>query len=341
MVDVVERELSDRKAEKLFDLNAIPDEEVEDPKEEAVVVEDDGSAPIEAVAEEEPHEERYAPHRKKKRPTPDQRISKYAHKAKTYESAANLLFEENKALKDRYEKAEREKQAYIEHALQLKADYAREIYEKAAEEGDVEKQAEAQTYMTKFNTELTLMKNRDTQNYSHDEEPENLNEFLSHIPVPQTNSYAEEWLHENEWADRNSEYYDPEMAYEAMVISTGMDRELRRSRQAHLIGTPVYCETIADAVKEKFGIQDGEDEYEDREEPQERSVAPRQTVAPVSRSSGGHMNAAPTPGPRTVVLSPQEKNMALRMDYGVNLTNQEKIKRWADSKYKLMKNGKL
>jgi hypothetical protein len=153
--------------------------------------------------------------------------------------------------------------------------------------------------------------------------------------------YAEEWINENSWFDRESPYYDPEMAEEAMSISSGLDRELKRSRRADLIGTPDYFDTISDAVREKFNIQEEEDEEREEQYAEPPREQQRQHVAPVSRSSGSYSNTSPATSPRTVTLNAKEKEMALKMDYGTTMTAQEKIKKYADSKYQLMKSGQL
>ena len=350
MVEVVFKDKQeDTKSERVFSLDN-PVEPPENPDSlDDIVVKEESEQPDEIkesageeIKEQVPEEEFRPSHKRKKRPHPGERIGQYAHKAKTYETAANMLFEQTKAQKEKIEALEREKQAFKEHALQLKADYAREVYEKAAEDGDVEKQAAAQNYMTQFNTELTLLKNKESKDDYHYQEPENLNEFLNYVPTPRTNVYAEEWLAENPWFDSTpgNPDFDPEMAQEAMQLSSIFDRELRRSRRSDVIGTPDYFDAISEAVRDKFGLTEDNEYEETYEEPSYQAPAPRQNIAPVSRSSGGNASRPATSHQRTVYLNSTEKELALSLDYGANLTAQEKLKRYADSKYKMEQENK-
>lgn len=283
--------------------------------------------------------------RKKAKPRPSERIRQVVHQKKAFENAAYTLFEENKAQKEKLIQKDRAIAILTEDMLKTRAENARQAYERAREMQDIEEETKAQRYLIQYENELYNLNKSKNQNQSYEEE--DISDYLKTTPQDEISSYQEEWLIENDWFDESSSNYDPELAEEAYKVDAYLAKKYKLERKSNLIGTPQYLEEISSHIRNKYlgtsapeeDYDGGEEEYEDPIKPIKEK--PRQPVAPVNRASSPSPYTNQPTSSRTVKLDADEKAMALSMEYGKPLSPQEKIKLYADYKYKLMKQGKL
>jgi hypothetical protein len=287
---------------------------------------------------------------KKKKNLRSARIKELSYKTKLYESAAQGLMEENKALKRQLEQKEKAVHAYYEDSLKVRSDVAKQLYMQAVEEGDPEKQAEAQRYMIQYETDLRNQQSRKNQpnSYAYDENYD-LMDYAGDVQPP---SAAEEFLLENEWMDQHSPYYDPDKAQMAIDFEQSLIRELRKAGHSRreieeFSKTREYFDHIAEYVDNEMGgnygykyqDKDIEEEEEDEapyEKPQQKAV---QRVAPVNRTNTSQTyNNTPPKGNTRVHLTKEDKEFALSLDYGYVLSDEEKIRRFAEARRSRLKN---
>ena len=283
----------------------------------------------------EPKEEHIP--RKKNKKRASERVKQVLYEKKAYQNAAYSLLDENKSLKHQLEKTSKLANSYYEDSLKIRSDLADKLYREAIEEGDSEKQAKAHRALIEFETE----KKRPRQNFVYDYEAD-VGDYVGNVEEP---SAYEEFLLENDWADQNGHSFDPDKHRIASEFENEVLLHMKRAgasqREITLsMNTKDYWDAISDYVEEQmgggYGYKGGNSNYNtDEEDYPEPDKAPRipQKVAPVNRTNTAqsYTNTPPKSSTR-VHLSQDDIEFALKIDYGIILSDEEKIARFAKSR---------
>jgi hypothetical protein len=324
-----------------------------------IIVEDDNEeekAPEikETKAEERPQEaqeeddfqEEKENSKKKKSPRLSAKTRKIYNENKSLKNTVYTIYEENKALKEKAYQSERKAALWHEESLKNKAYNARQAIEQAREEGDIEKELDAQKYFLQNENELLNLKNK-PQQPTYDE-PEDIGRYLQYEPQDSLNADQEEWLIENDWYDNTSPNYDPDLATDAYQYDQYLSKKYKLQKRTNEIGTREYLDEISTYIHNKYlGNQRVQDEYDNGDEMEDEQIEvkpkakPRQPVAPVNRAGSTSSYTNKPTSSRSVSLTKEEIDMALRMDYGTPMTSEQKKKIWADYKYRGQKSGQL
>ena len=296
--------------------------------------------PIEENETEQEHtstlKEEYIP-RKKNKKRASERVRQVLYEKKAYQNAAHSLLDENKSLKQQLERTSKLANSYYEDSLKIRSDLAAQLYEQAIEEGDPQKQAKAHRAMIEFETEKKLPR----QNFVYDYETD-VRDYVGNVEEP---SAYEEFLLENDWADQNGHSFDPDRHRIASEFENEVLLHMKRQGASQreiqaAMNSKDYWDAISDYVDEQmgggYGYKGGNSNYntdeEDYSEPEKISRAP-QKVAPVNRANTAQSyNNTPPKSSTRVHLSQDDIDFALKIDYGVILTDEEKIARFAKSR---------
>ena len=290
--------------------------------------------PVEEVEDtqqtEEPKEE-YTP-RKKHKKRASERVKQVLYEKKAYQNAAYSLLDENKSLKQQLEKTSKLANSYYEDSLKIRSDIADKLYKEAIDEGDSEKQAKYHRALIEFETE----KKRPRQNFVYDYETD-VADYVGNIEEP---SAYEEFLLENDWADQNGNSFDPDRHRIAsefeneVVLHMKKQGASQREIQAAM-NSKDYWDAIADYVDEQmgggYGYKGETSNYnmDENDYPESYNPVP-QKVAPVNRiNTAQSYNNTPPKANNKVHLSQEDIEFALKINYGVILTDEEKIARFA------------
>jgi hypothetical protein len=254
------------------------------------------------------------------------------HNAKLAEQLAYQMANENDRLRKELEEKDQIASAHIINNLETRREYARDVARKAIELGDVESQIEAQELLSKFNSDLEREKN--AQKYQEQAQPyyppQN---YMQPAPEPPANPFLEEFMDENPWFNQNSSEYDHRLAQEAVNIFDELTTQLKLTPDKHKIGTREFFNAAKKALKRNHGIVDEDGGY--YEEPQQYYPPQRQNrqtpIAPVGQSHGSSYSGGRSARP--VNLSSMEIDLAKRMIYKGNLSDDEKIKKYAEAKW--------
>lgn len=290
--------------------------------------------------EESPQEKTFKPKKKK---LAHERVRQVLYEKKAMQNAAYSLLEENKALKRQLEQKEKAANAWHGDSMKIRALQAQKLYMQAIEDGDAQKQADAQRDMIHYETELNEQQRREKnhQSFNYDED---VFDYVGDVAPP---TPYEEFILENEWYDANSAYYDPDKVeiareYDKQLVSELHKQGYSRRQIENAIQTKEYFDLISNYVDEAVGGnygyrgQDSDDGYE--EEYEALGTKPDHTpsvqrVAPVNRSNTAqtYSNTPSKSNSRKVKLSPEQTEWALSLDYGYPVSQEEKIKRYAAS----------
>lgn len=289
-------------------------------------------------ASPEPTEEKQE--RSKKTHTPfHKRIGELTSEKKKYEQLAYQMAAEN----DRLLKVVKEKDQFAADqyrtGLEIKIAALKDVQEDAINSGDTKKQIEAQELLAKYNANLSILE-RDREQAELYETEEQYQEPQYEPQNQDVNPYLEEFVAENPWCNQNSPDYDPYLAQEAVQTCNVLEKQLKLAGKRDLIGTREFFDSVKRAMYASNGLTDDmvqeqpTESYREPYQPPQRRVSAPSPIAPVSRNyqGGQPQNTAP----RSVYLSEFEKDIAKRMIYdNKNLTEDQKIRRFAENKWKL------
>lgn len=224
---------------------------------------------------------------------------------------------------------ERDKRSFQleEDTLKSQITNAQKEWQKAFDEGDSEKLAEASTRLSYYTSQLVQTKNNREEYehyapYAQQKSPE---------PIPpksqkQYTSQVQDWIEDNSWYDTNSEDFNPSLRKSVdEYASTVLNHYFAPD-------DPRYVQYLNDYIS---GQTNQSPTRSPQRQPQMRKST--QMVAPVNR---GPVNSGARPDPIQKIMDnmpPNEKEMARAMIYETpGLTDQQKDRKYAEGKYKML-----
>lgn len=194
-----------------------------------------------------------------------------------------------------------------EEKLKLEQANLRESYKKANEIGDYESSADISVHLGKIGAKLESIdtyKAQQTQQMMHfqqmaaqyQQNPYAQQYQHSNQPEPyQDNAIKDYWISKNPWFNEESHHYDPDKAEATIKAANVFEQYLSDEGRHDLINTPYYYDEIDKYVQTY----------------KQPSQQPRQTVAPVRRTSSG--SYTPEQSSNRVHLSKDAIDIAKRM----------------------------
>lgn len=161
---------------------------------------------------------------------------------------ARALAEENERLRREHQvSTEAAMKTYDNEVLQ-KLQNARKMKAEAIESGDVQAHVDADTELALAAAEYKNIENWKAQQalsqygqQYHQQQQNTYHDYSAEVK----NSNMKDWcLNNSYWADESSPRFDEALKYQAVRFADEIDRDLRESGQAHLIGTAQYLDTI-------------------------------------------------------------------------------------------------
>lgn len=185
-------------------------------------------------------------------------------KAQLYQTVDYLAQEldqikfENEQLRAQNAYKDRLTATYADDSLESKSEQAKQILKQAIEEGDIDRQVQAQDVISQLQAERLMVRQAAAQpkaplpRYERPYVP-------SEMPAAAINEDYQEFLEENPWADTNSPYFDERLTAEADYLADFMISGLKVSGGVNNIGTKEFYDTIKHTIRSKYGLGGGND----------------------------------------------------------------------------------
>lgn len=238
----------------------------------------------------------------------------------------------------------------INHAQELKTDYAEGILkhsekelQEALEHGDAEgitkilaKQREVNKLMNKEMTEKVIRENlpqQYEQEYYHAPQPQP--SYNSGYDMPPENPHYYAWLDKtdnngtrvNAWADPEDRVnYSEELVSEAVEYAEELNKMLKKKGLGDHIGTEEYYDIISNALDSKHGLSSSESGYEENQTRASREQSRPTAYAPANRgvaAGGGYISAKQG---SKYTMSPEVSRFISKLSFGGNENMSEKEK---------------
>lgn len=207
--------------------------------------------------------------------------------------------------------------------LETKLEYLKNAYEVAASEGDYKTQAEAQALISEFHAKKEVSRQEHHRPYDYKVPPPALDD------TPAVNPAYVDWIYENPWADRDNPEFNQELAEEVDSAMGMLNKHLTVTGRTELIGSREYFAEINRYLEDRYNPPNSPPP------PPITRAVPKQAVNPVNyRNSSSRIDSRP--GNPRITISPEEKEIALRISYRDHVSDSEKIKRYAQNKLKMM-----
>lgn len=204
-----------------------------------------------------------------------------------------------------------------------KAALAKREYADAVRAGDADLQAEANVRVSEAASELQAIRaykaNQPAPEQPRQEQrqPQPGNGHVQPQPQIQITEPMRAWIEENPYLVSGTDDFDPEMSAHAQHAATLLDGRYRRSgRQGEIGASDEYFTELTGMIQQEFPeYWEGQPAPQPSPRPQQRRAIPmtRQNGAGVAPASRATTPAPGQNGARTVSLSGDEKDMALRM----------------------------
>lgn len=237
---------------------------------------------------------------------------KYHAELRRAEEAERELYrikEENENLKRSYESSSKAVVSSQEGMIDAIIQRAKQMQQKAIEEGDVQGQVDATAALAEAYADKRNLDAWKTQQKAYEEvrqrepekRPESQQKRQSDVHITPE---AEEWLENNGWFSEDSEEFDPELQQLAVLYSQSLDRRYHNAGVGHMIQSQEYFDEIDRYMNRKL-------QRNQNTKPQGELVMnrPRNTVSGVTRN-GTQGNQR-----ETFRMSQAEREMARAMNW--------------------------
>lgn len=267
----------------------------------------------------------------RRRQTSQQRIADVIYQKKFAESQweqeryrREQLEQENKELIELANQKHDIAIANMEHAIKIRSEAAKHIYKEAVEDGDAERQAEAQEIMSKAGAELAILKTQKDAYVEPTYQPHyKQNQYDQHrlyeqshpqpqITEEQTNPHFDEWLDRNHWFGQ-----DEHLTAEANNYANELMKVYKYNNLDHLIGSKDFFEAVDKGMGSRYKVDAAppQENYRshqgnNRQQSYPTNMAP---VAPINRQGGGMVGSYGGTRSNQVRLTKEQCEIADRM----------------------------
>lgn len=209
--------------------------------------------------------------------------------------------------------------ANMEHAIRIRSEAAKHIYKEAVEDGDAERQADAQEIMSKAGAELAILKTQKDSYVEPTYQPRyQQNQYYQQQAYPQNNVQQEEASnpHYDEWLDKNHWFgQDEHLTAEANNYATELMKIYKYNQLDHLIGSKDFFAAVDRGMSDRYRVDKSPSQENHQGQPRQQTYSNNMSpVAPINRQSGYSGNAYGGDRPNQVRLSKEQCEVADRMD---------------------------
>lgn len=224
---------------------------------------------------------------------------KFARENREAMAAAQRLLEENRRLKQSLSSGEKELLEAYKKAAEYEQMVARREYKEAYDNGDIEKQIEAQEKLSSAGYKLQQVNNYKPALQAEETEVQPRQQ----VQTPQLDPKTKAWQERNTWWGS-----DDEMTASAL----GLHQKLVRERGPQYAGTDEYWDAIDKTMRRRFPEYFGDEEATNKG----HAAKPAAIVAPASRSRS----------PRKIVLKKSQLAVAKKLGLTPEQYAQELLK---------------